>query len=235
MGDTHTETYDERLRARLAANLARHPVREHPLEGRKLAAVALVVVDSSADHEVGIGSQRTDGGADLEPDPAVLGGPAVLLTKRPARMNRHAGQWALPGGRVDPGEEPADAARREVHEELGLALPAHALLGRLDDYPTRSGYVVRPFVLWGGAWPDLRPSPDEVADVYRVGHRELQVPDSPREVRIPESDRPVVQVPFRGRLVHAPTAAVLLQYRWVALEGGSGRVDYYDQPVFAWR
>jgi 8-oxo-dGTP pyrophosphatase MutT (NUDIX family) len=228
-------TYDDGLRARLQANLDRHEPRDHALEGRRFAAVALVVVDSDAHDEAGLGSRRHDGGADLEPDPSLLGGPAVLLTKRPARMNRHAGQWALPGGRVDDGETAEAAVLREVHEELGLPLGPGVVLGRLDDYPTRSGYVIRPFVLWGGAWPQLNPAPDEVAGVYRVGWRELCWAGPPREISIPESDRPVLQLPFRGRLIHAPTAAVLLQFRLVALEGGDGRVDHYDQPVFAWR
>jgi 8-oxo-dGTP pyrophosphatase MutT (NUDIX family) len=228
-------TYDDALRAMVTANLSRHEVREQPLDGRKLAAVALVMVDSDAAHEAGPGSVRGDDGPDLDVEEHLLGGPAVLLTKRPSRMNRHAGQWALPGGRVDDGETAQQGALREVHEELGLQLTAADVLGRLDDYPTRSGYVIRPFVLWAGAWPELHPAPDEVASVHRVGHRELCRPDAPREISIPESDRPVVQLPFRGRLIHAPTAAVLLQYRLVALEGGSGRVDHYEQPVFAWR
>ena len=95
-------------------------------------------------------------------------GPAILLTLRPDRMGRHAGQYALPGGKVDPGETDVDAAFRELHEELGLDLPAQALLGRLDDYPTRSGFRVRPFVLWGGEDPALTPAPDEVAKVFRI-------------------------------------------------------------------
>ena len=53
---------------------------------------------------------------------------------------------------------------------------------------------------------------------------------------IPESDRPVVQMPLGGDLIHAPTGAVLLQFRRVALEGVAGfRVDQLEQPVFAWR
>jgi hypothetical protein len=109
------------------------------------------------------------------------------------------------------------------------------VLGLLDDYPTRSGYVITPVVLWGGADPALDPHPGEVLSVHRVAFTELCRPDSPRFVSIPESDRPVVQIPIGGDLIHAPTGAVLLQFRRVALEGTSERVAGLEQPVFAWR
>jgi 8-oxo-dGTP pyrophosphatase MutT (NUDIX family) len=150
-------------------------------------------------------------------------------------MNRHAGQWALPGGRLDPGESALDAALREVDEEIGLRLDESAVIGWLDDYPTRSGYVITPVVLWGGADPTLRPSPDEVLAVYRIGLHALRDGET-RFVTIPESDRPVVQVPLGNDLIHAPTGAVLHQFKLVGLEGRPGeRVDHLEQPVFAWR
>ena len=161
--------------------------------------------------------------------------PALLITRRAARMRNHAGQWALPGGRIDDEEQPVDAALRELREELGLELVEADLLGALDDYATRSGYVITPFVFWGGADPHLRPDPAEVLSVHRIAFRELCRPDSPRFVSIPESDRPVVQLPIGGDLLHAPTAAVLLQFRRVGLEGVTERVADYEQPVFAWR
>jgi 8-oxo-dGTP pyrophosphatase MutT (NUDIX family) len=163
------------------------------------------------------------------------GGPAFLLTRRAPRLKAHSGQWALPGGRVDDGELPLDAARRELREEIGLDLPPSALLGYLDDYATRSGFVITPCIFWGGADPEIRANPDEVLSIHRVGFHELCRPDSPRFVSIPESDRPVVQVPIGGDLIHAPTGAVLLQFRRVAIEGGYEMVSGYEQPVFAWR
>jgi 8-oxo-dGTP pyrophosphatase MutT (NUDIX family) len=158
-----------------------------------------------------------------------------LLTRRAAKLNAHAGQWALPGGRVDPGETIVAAALRELHEEVGLELPESAVLGHLDDYETRSGFVISPVVVWAGADPVLTPNPAEVAHAYVVPLSELDHPDCPRFITIPESDRPVVQVPLMGTFVHAPTAAILYQLREVVLHNRPTRVHHLEQPVFAWR
>ena len=107
------------------------------------------------------------------------------------------------------------------------------MLGLLDDYPTRSGYVITPVVLWAGPMGQLRPNPDEVASVHVATFADLAV--EPRFVSIPESDAPVVQLPLFGHLIHAPTAAVLYQFRELALRGRITRVSHLEQPVFAWR
>ena len=211
-------------------------------------AVAIVLVDSDA--ELHDGDPVFAEGPDPDWDPngtvpgdatgldgrmeGVAGGAAFLLCRRTSRLNKHAGQWALPGGRLDPGETALDAALREVDEEVGLRLGPDSVVGWLDDYPTRSGYVISPVVLWGGADPDLRPSPDEVLALYRIGVHALR-DGEPRHVAIPESDRPVIQLPLGNDLIHAPTGAVLYQFRQVAVLGRPNtRVDHLEQPVFAW-
>ena len=233
------------LRELLTANLAAHPVVAIPVDDRRRAAVAIVVVDSVVDAAdameyvtAGLGMRDIPGdvtGFDGRVQ-GVSGGAAFLLCVRAAKMNRHAGQWALPGGRIDDGESVEAAALREVAEELGLSIDPSRVLGRLDDYATRSGFVITPVVVWGGADVELVPDPREVAHVVRVGLHELCRADSPRFVSIPESDRPVVQVPIGRDLIHAPTGAILLQFRWVAIDGNAGaRVNEFEQPVFAWR
>ena len=165
----------------------------------------------------------------------VAGGASFVLCRRSAGLNRHASQWALPGGRLDAGESPIEAALRETDEEVGVRFAEDSVLGLLDDYATRSGYVITPVVVWGGSGVELVPDPGEVLAAYRIGLHELTRDDSPRFVSIPESDRPVVQVPLGGDLIHAPTGALLVQFRWVALDGRiNERVAEFEQPVFAW-
>lgn len=167
--------------------------------------------------------------------PDADGRACLLLTRRAATLRSHTRQWALPGGRIDTGETAVGAALRELREEVGLALDEGAVLGLLDDYPTRSGYVITPVVVWAGGDVALQPNPDEVASVHRVTLDDLDAPEVPRLVSIPESDRPVIQLPILGALVHAPTAAVVYQVREVVVHGRPTRVDHFEQPVWAWK
>ncbi|HEY1667367.1 MAG TPA: CoA pyrophosphatase [Trebonia sp.] len=159
--------------------------------------------------------------------------PCLLLTRRAAGLRAHAGQWALPGGRRDEGETPVDGALRELAEEVGLELGQDSVLGLLDDYVTRSGYVITPVACWAGPVDHLAGSEAEVASLHEVPVADLDV--EPRLVSIPESDAPVIQLPLLGGYLHAPTAAIVHQFCRIACRGEVHRVAHYEQPVFAWR
>ena len=159
---------------------------------------------------------------------------ALLLTLRAAGLRAHRGQWALPGGRCDEGETPATAALRELHEELGLELGTGDVLGLLDDYPTRSGYLITPVVVWAAKGAVISPNPEEVASVHRIGLHDIEHTEAFDFTAIPESTRRVIRFRHAGRFIHAPTAALIYQFREV-LAGRHTRVAELEQPVFAWK
>ena len=114
--------------------------------------------------------------------PIVLGpAPGVLLTKRTAHLNKHAGQVAFPGGRIDPEDTDAVAAAlREAHEEIGLSSHRVEIAGKLPDYITGTGYRVTPVVGLVEGDLDLTPSPDEVDAVFELPMSVLLDPDAPQ-------------------------------------------------------
>jgi 8-oxo-dGTP pyrophosphatase MutT (NUDIX family) len=206
--------FDDATRRNIAARcagFARLPQGE-PSPALKRAAVAITLVESG------------DGKS----------GTALLLTLRAADLRAHRGQWALPGGRCDAGETAVAAALRELSEELGLAHGAGDVLGLLDDYPTRSGYLITPVVVWAANSAAIVPNPAEVASVHRIALDDVERPDAFDFVAIPESPRRVIRFRHEGSLIHAPTAALIYQFREV-LGGRHTRVAELEQPVFAWQ
>ncbi|MBM4362967.1 MAG: CoA pyrophosphatase [Deltaproteobacteria bacterium] len=171
----------------------------------------------------------------LAPGPA--GESTFVITRRADRPGRHSGQWALPGGRSDPEEPPEVTALRELEEEISVPATDVEVLGLLDDYETRSGFVITPVVAWMDRTPRFAPDPREVAAVYQVGVHSLEHESVPRIWHIEESPRPLLGVPLAEleTVIHAPTAALLFQLREVGLLGRATRVAGYEQPVFAWR
>ena len=216
---------DSKLRERLRRNLSGFEARALDPGGQVRAAVAFTLVDAS--EAAGIGNIPHRG---EDRDQA-----AYILTTRAARLSSHPGQRAYPGGRLDPGESAEAAALRELAEEVGLELGAEAVLGRLDDYATRSGYVITPVVVWGGPANGLVPNAGEVERIHRVPLGELLRDEAPILETIPESRHPVLKMPLGDEWFAAPSAAIAYQFREVALLGRPTRVAHFEQPYFAWR
>ncbi|NND66147.1 MAG: CoA pyrophosphatase [Halioglobus sp.] len=203
--------YNNTTLQQIRDNIGEFSTASQPLGDLRAAAVALVVVERN-------------------------GEPALLLTRRAGSLRAHSGQWALPGGRMDAGETAEQGALRELREEVNLDLPRRAVVGLLDDYVTRSGYRMTPVVVWAGRETgELHPNPDEVASIHTASFRDLVRPEAPHFERIPESDREVLSMKLEADQIYAPTAALLYQFREVAILGRPTRVLEYDQPMFAWR
>jgi len=210
--------YEDQTRARIRLNLAGYGRRVVALQGRRAAAVSVVLVPSAENAETGF-----------------------LLTQRAPGLAAHAGQYALPGGKLDPSEGAEDAARRELREELGIGTGAGQVLGVLDDVPTRSGYVITPFVVWLGCPAEPRPAPGEIAGVHQIplgdlfagrgrgGNRGLSA--------AAVAGRAVFSlfIPILGHDLFAPTAAIIDHFREVALLGRPTPAVRFGEPEFARR
>ncbi|WP_295638873.1 CoA pyrophosphatase [Novosphingobium sp.] len=90
-------------------------------------------------------------------------GPGVLLIHRPSNMRAHPGQAAFPGGKLDPGETPREAALREAWEELGIRERDVTVVGETDRYQTGTGYDITPVLATVPADLPIDPNPTEVA------------------------------------------------------------------------
>ncbi len=216
---------NQELQQHIKANLAGFDVQTHERAGLKQAAVAITLVDTRHDPNI----------YNIPFSQSWAHEAAIVLTQRAVRLRKHAGQWALPGGRMESNENPEETALRELSEEVGVSLGLERVLGRLDDFTTRSGYVITPVVVWGGTDVELTLNPAEVAAVHRIPLREFMRNDSPQLHQIPQSQNPVLIMPMGDSWIAAPTAALIYQFREVALRDNHIRVAHYEQPVFAWQ
>jgi mutator protein MutT len=216
---------DQTLRQNIHANLKKFAVQSQGNHRAKQAAVAITIVD--AGHGAGIyGLPRFERPREEA---------ALILTRRSSRLKNHAGQWAFPGGHMEKNETPEDAALRELDEEVGLKLSHTSILGRLDDFFTRSGFVITPVVVWGGIVDTLSPDPAEVQAIHRIPIEEFLRMDAPILEENSNGKQPILLMPVGDNWIAAPTAALIYQFREVAVCGRTTRVAHFEQPSFAWK
>jgi 8-oxo-dGTP pyrophosphatase MutT (NUDIX family) len=138
--------------------------------------------------------------------------PAVLLTVRRDDMRTHAGQIAFPGGRVDAGEQPIEAALREAHEELGLDPAEVEVIGAIENYRTVTGFVVTPVI--GVIPPDLplAPHESEVADWFEAPLHFVLDPENHqrRSALFQGRMRDYYEIVWTGRRIWGATAAMIV-------------------------
>ena len=224
MSKTNDFICNDALFQRIRLNLGKFKVSHHENNELKKAAVAITIVDVFHG-----------------PDLHGLAKPdywdkhaALILTRRTSHLRHHSDQWAIPGGRIEEGQSDEDTALRELREEVGLTLNRDRIVGRLDDFATRSGFVITPVVIWGGSGVNLIPNPAEVKSIHRIPITELMREDAPILQQIPESRHPVLLMPVGVTWIAAPTGAMIYQFREVAILGKNTRVAHYEQPYFAW-
>jgi len=215
---------NQELERQLSANLAGFERISLSADNLRKAAVALTIVDYR-------GMGALPGLLSATDDAA-----ALILTRRSANLKNHAGQWAFPGGSIDQGESPQQAALRELNEEVGLHLTGEKVIGCLDDFVTRSGFLITPVVIWGGDGVNLVANEQEVASIHRIPCRELFREDAPIFSQGMEAGgQPILSMPVGRSSIATPTAAMLYQFREVALAGRDTRVAHFEQPYFAWQ
>jgi 8-oxo-dGTP pyrophosphatase MutT (NUDIX family) len=139
------------------------------------------------------------------------GGLSVLLTRRADSLKRHTGQIALPGGRCEAGEGPAQTAVREAHEEIGLDPGLVDPLGFSDPFHTRTGFWVTPMVALVSPQAVLTPSPDEVAEIFETPFAFLMDPANheQRSAVLAGEARRFYAMDYQGRVIWGVTAGIL--------------------------
>lgn len=139
-------------------------------------------------------------------------GGTLLLTRRTDHLKSHAGQIALPGGKIDPGDgDPVAAALREAEEEVGLDRRFVSPVGLLDPYVSNTGFRIFPVVATVDAAAPFTANPDEVADVFEVPLGFLMTPGNHVLETRPWRgvERRYYAMPYGERRIWGVTAGIL--------------------------
>jgi len=146
--------------------------------------------------------------------------PGILLLHRPSHMRAHPGQIAFPGGKIDPGESPEQAALREAWEELGIDPEQVRIVGRGDVYRAHSGYEITPILATVPADIAITPNPTEVAQWFEAPVAHMLHPDNHLErwVEWEGGLRPYYEIPWQDHVTWGVTAALIVnlskRLRW---------------------
>jgi 8-oxo-dGTP pyrophosphatase MutT (NUDIX family) len=138
--------------------------------------------------------------------------PSILLTRRAAHLSAHAGQVSFPGGRIEPGETPEQAALREAAEEVGLDPGWPELAGRMPPHRTGTGYEITPVIGLLAPGFALAPDPGEVAHAFEFPLATLLDPAAPRRERAEWKGRmrEYWVWPHEGERIWGATATILV-------------------------
>lgn len=137
--------------------------------------------------------------------------PGVLLTHRPETMTSHPGQVAFPGGKLEFGESPIEAALREANEELGIDPSAVRIIGEATTFPTGSGYELTPVLGMVSPEIPITPDPYEVSDWFEAPLRHLFDPaNHVRKIGLFRGiERPYTEIQWEGHRIWGITAGII--------------------------
>ena len=140
-------------------------------------------------------------------------GLTAMFTQRTGHLLHHAGQISFPGGHMEPGDKtPEETALRETEEETGLDRRHVEIIGRLNQYLTRTGFSITPVVALVEPPFELSPDPYEVEEVFEVPLAFLLDPaNHQRHSRQFEGrSRVFYAMPYEGYFIWGATAGMLI-------------------------
>ncbi|MDE1173815.1 MAG: CoA pyrophosphatase [Parvibaculaceae bacterium] len=140
--------------------------------------------------------------------------PWVLLTRRSDSLGSHSGQVAFPGGKIEEGEDPVNAALREAEEEIGLDRSFVEVAGVLDIYETGTGFRILPVIGFVKPGFVLLAAEAEVAEIFEVPLSFLMNPANHEQHNAVwrGERREYYAMPYEGHYIWGATAGMLKNF-----------------------